>query len=208
VVVVLAEVAVAAGLGLGRAHRMREVRGERLAGEADRTDRRLLDIDPLAVDVGRAQHQRARRANRRYLVAFGGLVLAELEHFVARDLRVVRREVPGRFTIVAMDAALPVGFDRQVAAAATRGPREVAGEARHLLFAVRAVCNGDAGAELELAAIGARLAHQLGAGSFGVEVRAGGVDAVLDETVLPFELGIDDRALGQYLAAHAVVAPL
>src|SRR5690606_27035884 len=132
-----------------RAHGVREVWREGLAREADRADRRLLHVDPLTVEVGRAQHQRRGRAHRRYLVALGGHVLAELEHVVARDLRVVGREVARGLAFVAVDFALPVGLDRQVAAAAARRPRQVAGEAGHLLVAVRALARGDTGAEFE-----------------------------------------------------------
>ena len=59
VVVVLGrQVAIGAGLGLGLAHGVREVRREGLAGEADRADRRLLHIDAFAVDIGGREHQR------------------------------------------------------------------------------------------------------------------------------------------------------
>src|SRR5690606_3871554 len=102
----------------------------------------------------------------------------------------------------------PVGLDRQVAATATGGPREMAGEARHLVFAVGALAGRDAGAELEPAGLGAAAAHQLGARRPSVEVRVRRVDAVLDEADLPFELGIDDRALDQRLPTHTVVSPL
>ena len=44
-------------------------------------------------------------------------------------------------------------------------------------------------------------AHQLRAGRLGVEPRVRGVDGVLDQADLPFEVGIDDRALDQYSLA-------
>src|SRR3546814_6048378 len=90
-------------LGLRPAHRMREMRREGLARIARRRDRRLLDIDALAVDVRRRQHQRRGRTHRgddpAHLAVragfdgLGQLVPAELEHLVARDLRVIGREV-------------------------------------------------------------------------------------------------------------------
>ena len=52
VIVVLADVTVGALLGLVLANGVREVRREGLAGKARRADRRLLDIDAFAVDVG------------------------------------------------------------------------------------------------------------------------------------------------------------
>ena len=53
IILILGQVAIRTGLGLLRPHGMREMRGEGLAGETDRADRRLLHIDALAVDVGR-----------------------------------------------------------------------------------------------------------------------------------------------------------
>jgi len=58
VVILGGKVAIRTGLGLGLAHSVREMRGKGLARKADRGDRRLLHIDPFAVDVGRGQHQR------------------------------------------------------------------------------------------------------------------------------------------------------
>src|SRR3546814_697216 len=52
VVVRLAQMAVGAGLGLGLAHRVREMGREGLARKTDGADRRLLDVDALAVEVG------------------------------------------------------------------------------------------------------------------------------------------------------------
>ena len=93
VVVCFGKVAIAAGLGFGQPHRVREMRRERLARISTRRDRRLLHVDPFAVDVGRRQHQRAGRADRGDLISLCGLVAAELEHLIARHLRVVGREI-------------------------------------------------------------------------------------------------------------------
>ena len=126
------EVAVGAGLGLGAPHGVREMRREGLARKARGRDRRLLDVDPLAVDVGRGQDQRRGRADRGDDVALAGLVAAELEHVVARDLRVVGREVARLLAFIMVGGGAPVRLDRQVAAAAARRPAQVAGEAGHL----------------------------------------------------------------------------
>ena len=80
------------------------MRREGLAREARGRDRRLLDVDPLAVDVGRGQDQRRGRADRGDDVALGGLVPAELEHLVARDLRIVGREVARLLAVIMVDA--------------------------------------------------------------------------------------------------------
>ena len=147
VVVGLAQMAVGAGLGLGAPHRVREMRREGLGREARGGDRRLLDVDPLAVDVGRGQDQRRGRADRRDDVALGGLVAAELEHLVARDLRIVGREVAGLAAVIMVDRGAEVRLDRQVAAGAARRPGQVAGEAGHLVVGMGELVVGDACAE-------------------------------------------------------------
>ncbi len=62
---------------------------------------------------------------------------AELEHVVARDLRVVGREVARLAALVAVALGLPVGLDRQVTAGTAGGPRQMAGKARHLVAGMR-----------------------------------------------------------------------
>ena len=197
VVVGLRQMAVAAGLGLGLPHRVREVRRERLAREARRRDRRLLHIDALAVDVGRRQDQRRGRAHRRDDVALGGLVPAELEHLVARHLRIIGREIARRVAVVFVPRRLPVRLDRQVAAAARGRPRQMAGVAGHLAVLVRPVGGGDAGPELIFAGLRAGLRHQLRPRRDRVEVGVAAVDGVLHQRHVPFDLGIHDRTLDQ-----------
>ena len=58
------------------------------------------------------------------LLPFDRAVPAELEHVVARDLRVVGRVVARLAALVVMALGLPVRLDRQVAAAAARRPRQ------------------------------------------------------------------------------------
>ena len=122
VVLCFGEVAIGAGLRLGQAHGVREVRREGLRREADGADRGLLHIDAFAVDVGRGQDQRAGGTDRCGLVALGRLVNAELEHLVARNLRVVGREIARLAAFIAVRFGLPVRFDRKVASAAARRP--------------------------------------------------------------------------------------
>ena len=197
VVVLCRKVAIGTGLGLFRAHRVGEVGRKGLAGITRGRDRRLLDIDPFAIDVGGAEHQRARRADGCDLVALGRHVHAQLVHLVARDLRVVCREIAGHFPFVAVALGLPVRLDRQVTAPAACRPGQVAGEAGHLANLVRAHSRLYAGAELELARFPAILRHQLGTRRLGIEIGAGGIDAVPDEVHAPFELGVHDGTLDQ-----------
>ncbi len=82
-----------------------------------------------------------------------------------------------------------------MAAAAARGPREVAGVARHLVVAVREL-GRHAGAPLAGAAVVAGV-HQLGARRLLVVVRVARRDRVLHQRHLPFELGIDAPSAGR-----------
>src|SRR3546814_4219246 len=93
----------------------------------------------------------------------GQLVAAELEHLVARDLRIIGREVARPLALEMMRLGLPVRLDRQMAAAATRRPAEVTGETGHLVVAVRAVLLGDARSPFILAVFRTAARHQLGA---------------------------------------------
>src|SRR3546814_9094294 len=100
----------------------------------------------------------------------------KLEHLVSRDLLIVGREVAGFDAVIFVAGGLPVCLDREVAAAAGRGPAEMAGEAGHLVGLVRQVFVEDAGAKGELASIGARFRHQLGPRRLHVEARVIAVD--------------------------------
>src|SRR3546814_6655340 len=62
----------------------------------------------------------AHLAVRAGLAGLGQLVAAELEHLVARDLRIIGREVARLLALEMMRLGLPVRLDRQMAAAATR----------------------------------------------------------------------------------------
>ena len=146
VVLGLGDMTVAAGLGLCASDRVREMRGKSLAGEADCRDRRLLHIDPLAVDIGRGQDQRRGRPGRGDHPAARGPVAAQLEHVVACDLRVVGGIVAGRAALRAVTRGLPVGLDRQVAATTGRRPGGVAAIAGHFLVVVRQVSRRNPGA--------------------------------------------------------------
>src|SRR5207244_13356732 len=89
VVILPRDVAVAAGLGFGSPLGVRIMRRERLRREPGRGDRRLLDIDALAIDVGRRKHQRRARAYGRDLAPLDRPVVTDLEHIVARDVRML-----------------------------------------------------------------------------------------------------------------------
>ena len=128
-------------------------------------------------------------------------MLAQLEHVVARDLRVVGGEIAGFLTVEVVLCALPVGLDRQMAPAARSGPRKVASEAGHLAVLVRPIRLGHTGTEPEQSIYCARTAHQLGAGSLGVEIGRGRIDRILGQVHLPFQAWIDDRALNQRASA-------
>ena len=202
VVVRLRQVAVGAGLRFGPALRVRVVRGERLRRVAGRRDRRLLDVDALAVHVLRGQHQRRRRADRRDLVVLDHAVLAEEIHVVARDLRVVRRVVAREAAFVTMALGTPVRLDRQVAAAAAGGPRAVAGVADHRVFAVRAVLLRDVLAPREVLRV---LRHRMRARRLRVVRGRKRVGSVLHQRHRPLQAGRRRRALDQ---ARAAVHPL
>ena len=203
VVIRLRHVAVAAALGLGGAHRVGEVRGEGLAGIADGGDRRLLDVDPVTVDVCRRQHQGRGRAHRRDHVALGGHMPAELEDVVPRDLRVVGGVVAGGVSLILVAGGLPVGLDRQVAAAAGGHPRGMAGETLHFAVLVGVVLSIDPRSPGERLSAGVQARHGLGAGGLGIEVRAARIDGILHQVHLPLEFRVDDRALDQHLAPVA-----
>src|SRR3546814_551597 len=126
----------------------------------------------------------------------GQLVAAELEHLVARDLRIIGREVARLLALEMMRLGLPVRLDWQMAAAAARRPAEVTGETGHPVVAVRAVLLGHARPPFILAVFRSRTRHQLGARRLGVEMRPRG-HRLLDEADPPFELRIDDRTLDQ-----------
>ena len=191
VVVFFGDVAVGAGLGLGAPLGVGIMRRESLARIAGGRNRRLLHIDVVAVDVGRRKHQCRARGDRRNDIAFDRAVQPELEHVLARDLRVVGRKVAGLAALVMMPRGLLVCFDRQMAAAAARRPRGMAGVARHLVVGV-----GQAGRRNTRAPLhrGARR-HQLGARRPRVVFGIRGVDRVLDERHFPFEAGVERRAL-------------
>src|SRR4051812_2356043 len=100
--------AIRAHLRLIRSHGMRKMRRESLRRKAGGADRRLLDVNPFPVDVGRAQDQSGSGSHRCYDITLGGLVAAELEHVVAGDLRIVGGEIAGLDAVIFMAPGLPV----------------------------------------------------------------------------------------------------
>ena len=197
VVVVLRQVAVLAVLGLGLAHSVGEMRVEGLRTVATGRDRRLLDVDLLAVGVGRGQYQRRRRAHRCDLAALGRLAASDQEHLVAGNLRVVGGPVARVAALVVLALGLVVGLDRQVAAGTAGGPRGMAGVTLHVVVAVRQVVAGDIQAVILCRRVPA---HELGPGGLFVVARVGGIHRVLDQAHLPLQVGVEYRALDQGVA--------
>ena len=187
VVVGLGQMAVVAVLGFGLALGVRVVRRECLRRIAGGRDRRLLDVDVFAIDVGRRQHQRRGRTHRRDLVILDLAVHAEEEHVVARDLRVVGGEVAGEAAFVFVPLGLPVRLDRQMAAAATRRPRGVAGVAQHLVFVVRALFLRHVGAPALRVGIHR---HRVRTRGLGVVARRHRVGSVLDQAIVHSSPGV------------------
>ena len=122
VVILPRDVAVAAGLGFGSPLGVRIMRRERLRREPGRGDRRLLNIDALAIDVGRRKHQRRARAYGRDLAPLDRPVVTELEHIVARDLRIIGGVIARLASFVVQAIGPGVRLDRQVTAGARRRP--------------------------------------------------------------------------------------
>src|SRR6201999_1803906 len=105
--------------------------------------------------------------------ALAGLVAAELEHVLARDLRGVGREVARLLALIMVRAGAEVRLDRQVAAAAARRPAQVAGEAGHLFGRMGELGLRHARAKRVAAGFRAGARDQLGAGRALVEAGAG-----------------------------------
>ena len=206
VVVRFRDVAIAARLGLFLALGVRVMRRERLRGKAAGRDRRLLNINFFAVGVDRRQHQRRTGAHRRNLATLDRTGNAQLEHVVARHLRIVGRIVARLAALVVQLFGFPVGLDRQVAAGATGGPRQVAAVAAHLVVVVRQCRH--ARPPLAVLAVGAG-AHQLGARRFLVVVRVTGVDRIFYQAHFPFLVRVGRGALKQLaLAPFEALAPV
>ena len=116
---------------------VREMRIESLAAVAFRGKRLLLRINPLAIGILRADHDRARGTNHRHAILFHRAVEPEHENVVAHDLRIVGRKIAigHAFEFVLRDAL--VRFHRQVTTETTRRPRGVTDLAIHRAVVVR-----------------------------------------------------------------------
>ena len=199
VVVVLGDMTIGAGLGLGLALGVREMGREGLGAETAGRDRRLLDINELAVDVARGQDERRGGAHRGDTPALDRTMFPELIHVVACHLRVVGRVVARLVVVVMLAPGLPVGLDRQMTAAAARRPGAMAGEAGHVLVLVGAV----RGFHTRAPGHGRPLGDRLGTGSLRVVIGMHRIERVLDERESPFLGRVERRALIQ-----APLAPL
>ena len=122
---------------------------------------------------------------------------AQLEHIVARNLRIIGREIARLFAFIMMGSRFPVRFNRQVASATAGRPAQVAGETRHLAFFVREIIVRDSCSKFELASIRARFAHELGTRSLKIETRVLRIDRVFNQTHAPFQLWIEDGTLNE-----------
>ena len=130
----------AIGAILGRADtrgRMREMRIKRLAAVTFGRKCLLLRINPFAVLILRADHDRARRAYHRHPLFLHGAVDAEHEDVVAYDLWIVGCEISvgDAFEFILRYAL--VRFHRQMTAETARRPRCVTDLAIHRRVVVR-----------------------------------------------------------------------
>ena len=130
----------AVGAVLGRADAargVREMRIERLAAVAFRRNRLLLRVNPFAIRILRADHDRARRADHCHAIFLHRPVDAEHENVVAHDLRIVGGEIAvGHAFEFVLRHAL-VRFHRQMTTETTRRPRGVTDLAIHRAVIVR-----------------------------------------------------------------------
>src|SRR5437762_686846 len=130
----------AIGAILGRADtrgRMREMRIKRLAAVTFGRKCLLLRINPFAVLILGADHDRARRAYHRHPVFLYGAVDAEHEDVVAYDLWIVGCEISvgDAFEFILRYAL--VRFHRQMTAETARRPRCMTNLAIHRAVIVR-----------------------------------------------------------------------
>ena len=138
VVVVLREMAVGAILGRAdAAGGVREMRIEGLAAVAFGRKRLLLRINPFAIRILRADHDRARGTNHRHPILLHGAVDPEHENVVAHDLRIVGGEIAiGHAFEFVLRHAL-IRFHRQMTTETACRPRGVTDLAIHRAVVVR-----------------------------------------------------------------------
>ena len=119
---------------------------------------------------------------------------AQLEHVVARHLRVVGGVVSGFPAFIMQALGFPVGLNGQVATRTAGGPAQVAGEAGHLVVVVRQLFY--AWSPFPVLAF-CTSTHQFGACSFGVVLRVCRVHIVFHQAHFPFFGGVKRSALIQ-----------
>ena len=81
------------------ARRVWEMRVERLTAVTLSRNGLLLRINPFAIRILRADHDRAGRSNHRHPISLHCAVFAEHENVVTHDLRIVSREVSISYTL-------------------------------------------------------------------------------------------------------------
>src|SRR5260370_11275307 len=107
------------------------MRIERLAAVTFGRKCLLLRINPFAVLILRADHDRARRAYYRHPVFLHGAVNAEHEDVVAHDLWIVGREISVGDAFEFILRHTLVRFHRQMTAETSRRPRSLPPLATH-----------------------------------------------------------------------------
>src|SRR5437868_15540530 len=130
----------AIGAILGRADtrgRMREMRIKRLAAVTFGRKCLLLRIDPFAVLILRADHDRARRAYHRHPIFLHGAVDAEHENVVAHDLWSVGGGLAAHDAFELIQRQPLVRSRRTVTSETTARPGGLTGMASHPAVAVR-----------------------------------------------------------------------
>ena len=117
--------------------RVRKMRIESLAAVTFGRKCLLLRVDPLAICILRADHDRARRSDHGHVISFDRAIDPEHEDIIAYDLRIVGREVPVRdaFELILRDAL--VSFHGQMTSETTRRPGGVTNLAIHRGVIVR-----------------------------------------------------------------------
>ena len=130
----------------------------------------MLDVDSLSIDIGGGQDQRRCRPHGGNDIALAGLVAAQLKHLVAGHLGIVGRIIAGGAAFIFVAVRLPVGFDRQMAAAAAGCPAEMACETDHIFVFMRPIFDRNAAAKDIFTRFRAGFGHKLRARRLEIEV--------------------------------------
>jgi len=116
---------------------VREMRIESLAAVAFPGNGLLLRIDPLAIGILRADHDRARGTDHRHAILFHRTIEPEHENVVPHDLRIVGGVISIGHAFEFILRYPLIRFHRQVTAETTRCPRGVTDLTIHRAIVVR-----------------------------------------------------------------------